>query len=144
MSTIDKFIARLLDTTGAYRETSRNAPALAFIKRGAGLGTKAWEKLPIALEMTAKQAALLLNTRADPSGYNTILNVADILLPAAVRQLYYTQRDENRKDEMRVRVQGYSLNPITNKEEIEQNINADAWAEQTTTQAMTWVSRPVA
>lgn len=130
--TINKFIARLLDTTGGYTPTLRNGPAIALIQRGAGLGTQAWDKLPMALAATAKQAAALLETRADDSGFKTILTLADILLPAATKQLYYAIRDESRKDEMRVRVQGYSFNGVTGKEEVAIDINADAWAEQTT------------
>jgi hypothetical protein len=127
-----KFIARLFDTTGGYTPTLRNGPAIAFIQKGAGLGNKVWDKLPDALKATAAHAKKLLESRADDSGYKTILTLADILLPAATKQLYYAIRDESRKDELRVRVQGYSFNAVTGKEEVAIDINADAWAEQTT------------
>lgn len=134
MSTINIFMARLFDTCGAYRKTLRNEPAIAFIQRGAGLGTKVWDKLPTALGAASNQAAHLLNSRGDDNGYRTLINVAEILLPAAVKQLYYTQKDETRKDEMRVRVQGYSFDASTGKEQVTQDISADAWAEGTTLQ----------
>lgn len=132
MKTFAHFIVDLLNRVGEYRATNRNQGAIAFIQRGAGLGLKAAEMLPTALLAHEKHAKMLLETRADDSGYRTILILAELLVPAATKQVFYAVREAERKDQLRARVQGYSLSTL-GKDQPAVEITADAWATQTTT-----------
>lgn len=129
-SRINKFIAQLLNRVGEYRPTQRNQGAIAFVQRGAGLGDKAWDMLPTALKAHEAHARRLLETRADDTGYRTLLIIGELLLPTAVKQLSYAIREADKKDAMRTRVVGYSLNAL-GKETAASEISADAWAEGT-------------
>jgi hypothetical protein len=125
----ETFVKNLFDTVGSYRTTTYNQAAIEFIRKGAGLGLKIADKLPDALKAHEAHAAQLLNTRADDSGYTTLLRVAELLAQAAVKRLYYAQKEEDNKVALRVRVQGYSLSTAAASSE---KVGADAWAEQST------------
>lgn len=125
----ETFVRNLFDSIGSYRTTTYNQAAIEFIRKGASLGLKIADKLPAALKAHEAHAAQLLNTRADDSGYTTILRVAELLVQAAVKRLYYAQVDEDAKVALRVRVVGYNLTGAP-AESIP--VSADAWAEQST------------
>lgn len=122
-------LASMFDAIGGFRTTTYNEAAIAFIRKGAKLGIKVADKLPMALRAHEAQSADLLNTRGDDSGYQTILRVSELLVQTATKRLYYAQREEDAKVALRTRVTGYSLSPAL---ESAKPITPDAWAEETT------------